>query len=291
MRIEAGQTVLLTGASGGLGTYLTHEFAARGVSMALVAFPGADLVGLRDEVRAKGGKAISLSADLREPAQRREVVQTVREQLGEVDILINNAGVEFTCPYHELSEENVLDVLRVNLEAAMVMTWLVLPGMLRRKRGHILNMSSLAGRANPALQEPYAATKAGLIGFTYSLRASYRTQGVSASALIPGFVETGIYERLKNRSGMGAPWLLGTSPPEKVARAAVRAVERDLPETIVNPLPVRPLLAALSLFPSLGEWMLAQTGGHKFFREVFEASKAKVSQERRREEPAVAERR
>jgi short-subunit dehydrogenase len=239
----------------------------------LVAFPGNDLDELREKTRKAGAKAISLPYDLRKADQRRELLVRVRKELGDVDILINNAGVEFTSPYHELSEENILDVIRVNLEAAMVMTWLVLPPMLARNRGHILNVSSLAGRANPALQEPYAATKAGLIAFTYSLRASYRSAGVSASAIVPGFVETGIYLRLKERSGLCAPALLGTSRPSKVVEAALRAIERDLPEIIVNPLPVRPLLALAALFPSVGEWALSKTGGHEFFKKVFEASK------------------
>ncbi len=272
MRLEPGQTVLLTGASGGLGSYLTRKLQERGVNLALVAFPGSGLDDLREEVRGKGVRAISLPSDLRDPSQRRDVVARVCKEFGRIDVLINNAGIEFTSPYHELSEQNILDVLRVNLEAAMVMTWLVLPEMLQRRSGHILNISSLAGRANPALQEPYAATKAGLIGFTYSLRASYRPSGVSASVVVPGFVETGIYERLRKCSGLSAPPLLGTSPPGKVVDAAVRAIERDLPEVIVNPLPVRPLLAFAAMFPRLGEWVLAQTGGHQFFRNVFEAS-------------------
>jgi short-subunit dehydrogenase len=278
MRIQAGQTVLLTGASGGLGTHLTAAFSALKMNVALVAYPGNDLEKLREEVQKCGGKAIGLNSDLRDSEERRHVVERVRNELGEIDILVNNAGVEFTSPYHELTEQNIVDVLGVNLVAAMVMTWLVLPQMLMRGRGHIVNISSLAGRANPALQEPYSASKAGLIAFTYSLRASYRRQGVSASAIIPGFVETGIYARLKERSGYSAPALLGTSDPQKVIEAVTRSIQRDLPEIIVNPLPVRPLLAVLSLFPSLGEWALAKTGGHDFFRKVFEASKTRDGQ-------------
>lgn len=273
MRIQPGQTVLLTGASGGLGTHLTLAFASQQANMVLVAFPGNDLEKLRAEAEKGGGRAIALNSDLRDAGQRREVVDRVRRELGRIDILVNNAGVEFTSPYHELTEENILDVLRVNLEAAMVMTWLVLPQMLKQGIGHIINVSSLAGRANPALQEPYAASKAGLIAFTYSLRASYRPQGISASVIVPGFVETGIYTRLKQRSGYSAPALLGTSDPKTVIRAVMRALDRDLPEIFVNPLPVRPLLALLSLSPSIGEWVLAKTGGHDFFRKVFEASK------------------
>jgi short-subunit dehydrogenase len=216
---------------------------------------------------------VALALDLRDATQRREMVDTIRKQLGGIDLLINNAGVEFTAPYHTLSEDNIRDVLGVNLEAAMIVTWLVLPDMLKRRRGHIVNISSLAGKANPALQEPYAATKAGLVGFTYSLRASYRREGVSASVILPGFVETGIYEKLKRTSGCSAPPLLGTSAPEKVVRAVLRAIERDRPEVIINPIPVRPLLAIAALFPALGEWALSQTGGHDFFRKVYAASK------------------
>lgn len=256
-----------------MGTHLTDAFSKQKMNLGLVAFPGNDLEKLRTDVQKSGGKAIALNSDLRDSQQRRQVVDRVRKELGEIDILINNAGVEFTSPYHELSEENILDVIRVNLEAAMMMTWLVLPQMLKQGRGHIINISSLAGRANPALQEPYAASKAGLIAFTYSLRASYRRQGVSASVVVPGFVETGIYTRLKERSGYSAPALLGASDPQKVIQAVLRALEGDVPETFVNPLPVRPLLALLSLSPSLGEWALAKTGGHDFFRRVYEASK------------------
>ena len=273
MNIDAGQTVLLTGASGGLGTHLTRAFAKTGAKLALVAYPGDELITLRDEVRRAGGTAIALARDLRLSDERQEVVAEVRKEFGATDILVNNAGIEFTSPYDVLSEQNIVDVLRVNLEATMIMSWLVLPEMLRRGKGHIVNMSSLAGKANPALQEPYAASKAGLIGFTYSLRASYRSAGVSASAIVPGFVETGIYTRLKERSGLAAPKLLGTSSPEKVVAAVIRAVQRDLPEVIINPIPVRPLLALCALLPRVGERALAMTGGHDFFRRVFQASR------------------
>jgi short-subunit dehydrogenase len=270
MIIRAGQTVLLTGASGGLGTYIAEAFAQLGLQLALVAYPGVDLDRLRDTVRKKNLKAISINADLRDPAQRVSMLEQVRSELGEIDILINNAGIEYTSVYHDLPVDSLRDILNVNLEAPMVLTRLVLPEMLRRNSGHIVNVSSLAGRAAPAYQEPYVASKAGLIAFTYSLRATYRGTGVGASVIVPGFVEAGIYTKLKTRSGYSAPASFGTSKPERVSEAVIRAVERNVPEIIVNPLPVRPLLAFNTVFPSMGEWVTDKLGGNQFFKRVAE---------------------
>jgi short-subunit dehydrogenase len=273
MKISAGQLVLLTGASGGLGVYMARAFATRGANLALVAYPGTGLEDLRKEVQQLGVRAVALASDLRDPSERRKVVEQVSNEFGPIQILVNNAGVEFTSAYHELSEENIHEIIGVNLEAAMVLTRLVLPEMLRRAAGHIVSISSLAGRSGPAFQEPYAATKAGLVAFTSSLRATYRRQGVSASVVTPGFVEAGIYANLKARSGCSAPGLLGTSTPETVARAVIRAVEKDVPEIIVNPLPVRPLLALSALMPVFGERIINQIGTNDFFRRVVEAEK------------------
>jgi short-subunit dehydrogenase len=275
MKIQPGDTVLLTGASGGLGTFMAHAFADYKVNQALVAHPGENLEKLQKEIEDQGGKAIAITCDLRDAVQRRQLLQDIRKQLGPIDILVNNAGVEFTSVYHELSEEDIYGMLRVNLEAPMILSKLVLPEMLERKRGHIVNISSLAGKSGPAFQEPYAATKAGLIAFTTSLRATYRGSGVSASVIVPGFVEAGIYTKLKAKSGCSAPALIGTSPPEAIPRAVIRAIQNDLSEIIVNPLPVRPLLALTALFPSLSGWLSAKIGTNDFFRSVVEAQKRK----------------
>lgn len=246
--------------------FMARALAACGVNLALSAHPGVDLGVLRDEIKRHGIKVLAFVNDLRNPAERRHLVHDVRDALGPIDILINNAGVEFTSTYHALSEEAIREVLAVNLEAPMMLSRLVLPEMLQRKRGHIVNISSLAGKSGPAFQEPYSATKAALIAFTSSLRATYRNSGVSASVIVPGFVEAGIYSRLKEKTGCSAPALLGTSSPQKVAAAVVRAIRKDLPEILVNPLPVRPLLAFNALFPRAGEWVLNKTGADDFFR-------------------------
>jgi short-subunit dehydrogenase len=247
--------------------------AKYGPNQALVAFPGKELPPLKEELERSGINAFYLAADLRLKEERQRVIHEVRKQFGQVDVLINNAGIEFTCPYHELSEDQVSSVLAVNLEAPMQLTRLVLPEMLRRGSGHIVNMSSLAGKSAPGYQEPYAATKSGLIAFTMSLRETYLHSGVSASAICPGFVEAGIYARLKAKSGCSAPALLGTSSPEKVAGAVIRAIENDLAQVIINPYPVRPILLLSEIFPRAAAAAARAMGASEFFKRVFEAQK------------------
>ena len=275
MKISSGQVVLLTGASGGLGNYFTRAFAERGAQLMLVAYPGTGLEELRDSVQKMGVKAVALPADVRDPAQRKMIVEQTLKEFGRIDILVNNAGIEFTCPYHELPEQSVMDVLAVNLEAPMILTHMVLPGMLERKSGFIVNISSLAGKCGPADQEPYAASKAGLINFTTSFRATYKGSGVSATVICPGFVETGIYTRLKNNTGISAPFLLGAIMPERVVRVTMKAIENDLPEIVISKLPFRPTLSFIAMFPRGGEWLIRATGAHDFFGRVVAAQKKK----------------
>src|SRR6516165_8358062 len=117
MRILAGQSVLLTGASGGLGSVMTQAFANRKVKLGLVAYPGTDLEALANSVAGRAAQTLVFATDLRDPAQRREAFEQINKQFGQIDILVNNAGVEFTSPYHELSEAQIYEVLGVNLEA------------------------------------------------------------------------------------------------------------------------------------------------------------------------------
>jgi short-subunit dehydrogenase len=114
-----------------------------------------------------------------------------------------------------------------------------------------------------------------LIAFNASFRATYRGSGVSSSVITPGFVEAGIYSKLKATSGYSAPASFGVSSPAKVARAVIRAIEKNVPEIIINPIPIRPMIV-LSLFcPSAGEWLIEKLGATAFFARVAEAQKKK----------------
>ena len=260
-----GKNVLLTGATGGIGVHIARSIVAEGANLSMVAFPGNNLATLTQELATEALKVIWFDEDLRlEPSIRRAIDKT-RDQLGPIDILINNAGIEITAPYHTLSFESIDSILQCNLRAPFFLSNLVIQDMLKKNEGHIVNISSLAGKSGPSCQEVYAGTKAGLIGFTESLRATYRNTGIGASVICPGFVEAGIYDRLRTKPGLQAPKLLGTSKPERVAEAVIQAIRKDLPNVIINPIPVRPLFAISTLFPRLGEFLTRLTGAHDFF--------------------------
>ena len=201
------------------------------------------------------------------------LVGRVEEGLGPIDVLVNNAGIEEAAAYQELDADAIDRFLAVNLGAPMHLTRLVLPGMLARNRGHVVNIASLAGLSATAFGEPYAATKHGLVGFTKSLRASLQTTGsaVSASAICPGFVsEVGMYDQMRKDGSAASPALLGTVTPEAVAQAMLRAIQRDLPDVIVNAGPMRITFALQMLFPRLGEWVGHRSGAHGVFRTAAE---------------------
>ncbi len=269
----AGRNAILTGANGGLGVHFTAALSKAGMNLLLVAYPGVGLDAVQAAAREDSVQAEILVADLRVPEERTRVVETAMARFGAIDLLVNNAGVEFSSTYHDLEVDRIRDVINVNLEAPMMLTRLALPHMLRQGRGHIVNISSLAGKSGPGYQEPYVATKAGLSAFTLSLRNTYRGTGVSASVITPGFVEAGIYSRIKVQTGRSAPIFLGTCSPQKVCAALLRAVRDDVPEIIVNRYPIRPVLALTMLFPAFGEWMTEWTGTNAFFRRAHEASK------------------
>jgi short-subunit dehydrogenase len=233
-----GSNVLITGASYGLGEMISRELARRGASLALVARSREPLEKLAGELRAAGARAAAvIPADLSEAGAAERVFAAAERELGHVDILINNAGIEHTLQYQDYSAEELDRILDVNVRAPLHLVRLALPGMLQRGRGHIVNMASLAGIAAPAFHETYSASKAALIAFSHSLRASVRGSGVGVSVIAPGFVsEAGMHERMKKRAGVKTPALAGAVKAEAVVKAVIGAIEKNRSEVLVTPL-------------------------------------------------------
>jgi short-subunit dehydrogenase len=267
MKELAGRAAVVTGASRGIGVYIAKALAAEGMNLVLAARSAGPLEDLRAELtaRAKGGVTVA-PVDLAGAEGRQELVARATAEYGAIEVLVNNAGIENVFTYHKLPWPEIEAIVQLNLVAAMHLTWLALPRMLERGRGHIVNISSLAGKAGPACAEPYAATKAALVAFTQSLRASYRDQGVSASAISPGFVDAGMYDRARFEvHGRKPP--TGVAPPEAVAEAVVRSIKGDTAEIIVNPRPVRPLMAMNALMPGVTEKLSRMFDSNAMFRE------------------------
>ena len=262
------RTALVTGASRGLGVHIASALAAEGMNLILAARSAERLEAVASELRATGCEVLCVPTDLSDRASVNALVERAEGDGGGVDLLVNNAGIEHTITFDKVSVESLDEMVEVNLRAPMVLSRLLLPKMIARGRGHIVNVSSGAGFAGVPYQEPYCATKAGVIGLTRAFRASAKTEGypVGCSVICPGFVaEAGMYDDLSRQFGVKAPRALGTTRPEKVASAVIRAVKRDVPEIVVNPTPIRPLAVLAVIFPRLAIWLALRLGLAKFF--------------------------
>lgn len=266
MRDLTGLNVVLTGASRGIGPHIAEALAREQTNLVLASRSQDELDAVAGRLSGLGIKAAAVPTDVSDRSSIESLVEQSSKLLGSIDVLVNNAGIEMTSSYDELQPDEIARVIEVNLIAPMLLTRLVLPGMLERGRGHIVNVASLAGKAGIPYQAPYSASKGGLIRFTQSLRAEYAGRGVSASVICPGFVDSGMYQRA-NDMGVKAPAMTGVSKVEKVAKAVVDAIRHDRVEAIVNPTPMRPLLAAAELFPSLSEGIVRRMGVNDMFKE------------------------
>ena len=263
---------LVTGASRGIGTHVARALAREGVHLALAARDGAALEEVAASLRATGVRAVALAADLGRTEDRVALVQRAEAALGSIEILVNGAGVESEGPFATLDARTIAATVEVNLTAPMHLARVVVPGMLQRRRGHVVNLASLGGKKGAPYDAVYCGTKAGMIEWTAALRSELAGTGVSLSAICPGFV-TG--EGMFAKFGIAPPLLLGSCTPEQVAAAVVRAIRRDVPEIIVNSVPVRPLLALGALSPRAGLWILNRMGIVAFQRRKVGAAPAR----------------
>ena len=254
----AGRTVLVTGAAGGIGHHIVSALRER---QARVLAHDADLAKL--EAAPLPPDVTFVPADLRDLHACERLV----ERAGAIDVLVNCAGLEYVGRYEEMGRGEIDDLVRVNLLAPMMLTRFVLPGMLERRSGHVVNIASIAGKGPTPYLTTYGATKAALISLTLSLRAEHRGSGVSFSAVAPGFVsDEGMYARMEAT----APAALGTSTPDRVAAAVVRAIEHDRAEKIVASRPMRPLFVLNQISPRIGELGISASGAKRFLRKVGE---------------------
>jgi short-subunit dehydrogenase len=251
------KVALVTGASGAIGRSIVHALCHEGAHVALLARNVDGLARLQQELAQYATRTAVISADVTLPQERRAAFEQVEAELGPIDILVNNAAIESAGPFPQLDEATIDYTVALNVTAALQLTRLVIDGMLARRYGHVVNMSSLAGKKGAAYDAVYSATKAALVEFTSGMSAELAGTGVNVSVICPGYVSgEGMFARLN----VAPPLVMGTVTAEKVAQATVRAILHNQLEVIVNAGPVRPLLALNAFSPRMVNWLLRVLG-------------------------------
>lgn len=262
------RSAILTGASHGIGTHIARTLAAQGMNLLLVARTEPELTRLALELRTADTKVAIAAIDLGDRQAAERVAAAAAAEFGAVHVLVNNAAVEMQRRFHTLTVDEIEYVIQVDLITPIALTRLLLPQMLERGYGRIINISSLAGRVGFPYAEAYAASKDGLIAFSRVLRNDYRAAGVSSSAIVLGAVkDAGLGQRTLDEFGLKTNTAFMVSP-DKVARAVVRAIEKDKAEIVVMPGPGRLMKALMDLYPGFGPTITRISGGEKLISSI-----------------------
>lgn len=191
------QVAIITGATRGIGRAVAEEFAAQGATIVVVATRQEQCEAAAKELADKHGvPAIGVATDVSSSEAVQALVKTVVDTYGKVDILVNNAGITKDNLMLRMSEDDWDDVIRINLKSIFLLTKAVIRPMLKKKFGRIINMSSVVGVMGNAGQANYAASKAGMIGFTKSIARELGAKNITCNAIAPGFIETDMIESL-----------------------------------------------------------------------------------------------
>jgi 3-oxoacyl-[acyl-carrier protein] reductase len=191
MGLLEGKVVLITGASRGIGKSIAEECVKQGAKVAFTYISSDEKArALEAELSANGGVAKGFKSDAGDFQQAQDLVDQVVEAFGTVDVLVNNAGITRDTLMMRMTEEQWDEVINTNLKSAFNLTKAVIRPMLKAKSGSIINMSSVVGVSGNAGQANYAASKAGLIGFTKSVAQELGSRNIRCNAIAPGFIET-----------------------------------------------------------------------------------------------------
>ena len=196
-----GKNAIITGAGKGIGKAMAIALAQEGVNIGLMARTISDLQILAEELKQYGVKTAIATVDVSDIENVNDAVTKVKSELGVIDILINNAGIASFGPFLELEPSRWEEIVKVNLFGAYYTTRAVLPEMIERKTGDIINISSTAGKNGAAVTSAYSASKFGLIGMSESLMQEVRKHNIRVSTLLPSTIATDMAKDLKLTDG------------------------------------------------------------------------------------------
>lgn len=256
MEVLADKVVVLTGAAGGIGAYIARALASEGATVAGVGRDRTKLDRIAAEVTDLGGKGIGVPFDLQNVSQLADLVAQIEREAGSVDVLINNAAIEKYRPFQDYSSDDLQAITATNLLAPMELCRLLLPSMLARQSGHIVNISSGAGKHGAPFNGIYSATKAALINWSEALRLEVQPHDVGVSVICPGVTDAGMFHALE----MEAPEALKVTPPTVVADAVLTAIKQNSPEVNMDGLTSKVFAVISQLSPRLSDSILQKVG-------------------------------
>ncbi len=254
-----GTVALITGGSRGLGLELARQLADAGARLALCARSLDELERAGDELRARGADVFTAPCDVTDRREVEEIVHTVQDRLGPIDILINNAGTIQVGPLIEMEIEDFEQAMKVHFWAPLYMTHAVLTGMRRRGKGRIVNVSSIGGKVGVPHLAPYVASKFALTGLSEALRSELTAQGIYVTTACPGLMRTGshVHARFKGQNQKEYAWFsIGNALPplsigvREAAEQILRACKFGDPE-IVFPLSAKAAAFFHGVFPGV----------------------------------------
>ena len=225
MKLLQGKTAIITGASRGIGSGIARVFAENGSNVAFTYSSSVDsAIKLQDELLEHGVKVKSYKSDASDFNSSQKLITDVISDFGQIDILINNAGITKDNLLMRMGEEDFDKVIEVNLKSVFNMTKAVQRTMLKQRKGSIINMSSVVGVKGNAGQTNYAASKAGIIGFSKSVALELGSRNIRCNVIAPGFIETEMTAKLDQSTvdqwRAGIPLKRGGTPND-IANACV----------------------------------------------------------------------
>jgi len=261
------KTVLITGGSRGLGLVMARQFVAEGARVAICARDADELDRAFEDLARRGGRVVTVPCDLTAPEQVNEMVAVVEQRLGPIDVLVNNAGVIGIGPVDHMTLDDFRKAMDNNFYSALHATLAVLPGMRGRKRGRIVNITSIGGKVSVPHLLPYGASKFALVGLSEGLRAELAKDGIVVTTVVPGLMRTGSPRQadVKGQVRKELAWFsvsdavpLVSISAERAARSIVRAVRRGDAEVILS-LPAKLGVWFHGVLPGLTSDLLALT--------------------------------
>jgi short-subunit dehydrogenase len=252
-----GRRILITGASRGIGRALAEQAALQGARVALTARSAERLHEQAQAIEARGGEAVAIPADLTVPADRQRLLQTVVDQFGGLDVLLNNAGIASWCHFLHSSEEIVRKILEVNFFAPAELIRLAIPFLSRGREPAILNIASLCGRRGLPGWSEYSASKFALCGLTEALRGEMARFDISVLLVIPGLTQTDLFRHLLRSEGRAKIHQDRAMTPDWVAGQVLKALRHNRTEVVLG-RDARWMLRLHRFLPGLVDWLLGR---------------------------------